>query len=111
MAYDEELAQRLRTLLAEQGEATEEKKMFGGLGFLVRGNMSVAASGQGGLLARIGPEDADECLARPGAEPMEMRGRTMTGWIRVSSDALASDNDLGWWVDRSLAYVRTLPPK
>jgi TfoX/Sxy family transcriptional regulator of competence genes len=110
MAYDEDLANRLRGLLAEE-EAVTEKKMFGGLAFLVHGNMCVAASGQGGLLARIDPARSDEALERPHAGLMEMRGRTMDGWIRVAPEGVETKRQLEPWVRRSLAFVRTLPPK
>jgi TfoX/Sxy family transcriptional regulator of competence genes len=110
MSYDEELAERVRELVAaETGLA--EKKMFGGLAFLLDGNMAVAASGQGGLLVRVDPAEGDELVASTAAEPMEMQGRSMSGWLRVPSDAVASDKDLRAWVSRGAAYARTLPPK
>jgi hypothetical protein len=110
MAYDEELANRLREQLAGEDGVTE-KKMFGGLAFLVNGHMCVAASGAGGVLARVDPAAGDAALAQPHAEPMVMRGRAMDGWIRVAPEGVASDDALGSWVERGLAYVRTLPPK
>lgn len=110
MAYDEKLAQRLRSLLASQRDVAE-KKMFGGLGFLVRGNMCVSASGRGGMLVRIDPGDSEEALARPHAKLMKMGGRTMNGWIIVGAAGLKNDGDLRGWVNRALAYVKTLPPK
>jgi TfoX/Sxy family transcriptional regulator of competence genes len=110
MAYDEDLANRLRELLAEQ-DAITERKMFGGLAFLVHGNMSVSASGRGGLLARIDPAETDAALARPHASLMQMRGRAMEGWIRVAPEGLAPKRELAAWVRRSLAYVKRLPPK
>ena len=110
MAYDEDLANRLRELLGDQ-DAVTEKKMFGGLAFLVHGHMAVAASGQGGLLARVGPAESDAALARPHAAPMEMRGRAMDGWIRVAPEGVRTKRALEPWVRRSLAYVRALPPK
>jgi TfoX/Sxy family transcriptional regulator of competence genes len=110
MAYDEKLAQRLRTLLAKERNVAE-KKMFGGLGFLVRGNMCVSASGKGGLLVRIDPEDSDEAIARPHASLMEMGGRSMAGWIRVDAAGLKSERQLESWVKRALEYVKTLPAK
>jgi TfoX/Sxy family transcriptional regulator of competence genes len=110
MAYDEDLADRLRELLADE-DGLSEKKMFGGLAFLVRGNMSVSASGKGGLLARIDPADTDAALQRPHVSRMEMRGRSMDGWIRVAPEGVKTKRQLASWVDRSLKYVRTLPAK
>jgi TfoX/Sxy family transcriptional regulator of competence genes len=110
VAYDEELADRLRELLA--GERFTEKKMFGGLAFLIGGNMSVAASGQGGLLVRVDPAENDALLGEPGAAPMEMGGRgAMKGWLRVSPDVLDDDETLGAWVSRGVTYARSLPAK
>lgn len=109
MAYDEALAERIRAMLPD-GPVTE-KKMFGGLAFLLAGNMSVAASGQGGLMVRVAPDDSDSFLREPGAELMEMGGRSMSGWLRVSSDVLEDDATLQLWVDRGIGYARTLPPK
>ena len=107
MAYDEELAERVRELV--EGEAgLTEKKMFGGLAFLVGGNMSVAASGEGGLLVRVDPASSFD---EPGVEPMVMRGREMTGWLRVSADVVGTNKQLRTWVDRGVAYARSLPPK
>jgi TfoX/Sxy family transcriptional regulator of competence genes len=110
MAYDEDLANRLRELLAQE-DAISERKMFGGLAFLCHGSMCVSASGLGGLLARIDPAETDAALARPHTSLMEMRGRAMEGWIRVAPEGLATKRELGAWVKRSLVYVRTLPPK
>jgi TfoX/Sxy family transcriptional regulator of competence genes len=110
MAYDEDLANRLRELLADE-DAVTEKKMFGGLAFLVRGNMAVSASRNGGLLARIDPAETAKALARPHVALMEMRGRTMDGWITVAPEGVKTKRQLGAWVTRSLAFVRTLPAK
>lgn len=110
MAYDEDLANRLRELLAGE-DAITEKRMFGGLAFLLHGNMTVSASRTGGLLVRIDPADTDEALARPHVARMEMGGRTMDGWITVAPDAVKTKRELAAWVKRSLAYVKTLPPK
>jgi len=104
MAYDEALAERIRARVT----GATEKKMFGGLAFLVNGNMAVAASGQGGLLVRVDPDEGATLVATTSARPMEMRGREMAGWLRVE---VASDEELGEWVDRGVAYARTLPPK
>jgi TfoX/Sxy family transcriptional regulator of competence genes len=110
MAYDEDLANRLRELLADE-DAITEKKMFGGLAFLLHGHMSVSASRTGGLLVRIDPADTDAALARPHAALMKMGGRTMDGWITVAPDGLMSEPALAAWVERSVAFVKTLPPK
>jgi hypothetical protein len=107
MAYDEELAAGIRDRLAgEQG--VTEKKMFGGLAFLVGGNMAVAASGQGGVLVRVDPAESDELVASTNARPMEMRGREMAGWLRVDP---ADDEELAAWVERGVSFARSLPPK
>jgi TfoX/Sxy family transcriptional regulator of competence genes len=110
MAYDEDLADRLRELLADE-DAVTERKMFGGLSFLVGGNMAVAASGQGGLLARVDPKDTDKLLERPHVALMEMGGRSMDGWLRIAPEGLRTKRDLQPWVKRSLAFVKTLPAK
>jgi TfoX/Sxy family transcriptional regulator of competence genes len=109
MAYDEDLADRIRAMLA--GEPVVEKKMFGGLAFLLGGNMSVAASGQGGLMVRVDPAETAALLAEPGAEEFEMRGRAMAGWLRVNGPLLDDDEVLQAWVDRGVAYARSLPSK
>lgn len=110
MTYDEDLADRIRELLADEPELTE-KRMFGGLAFLVAGSMAVAASGQGGLLARVDPEEAEVLLRADGVAPMEMRGREMAGWLRVESSALGTKAELETWVRRSVVHARALPPK
>ena len=110
MPYDEDLAHRLRELLAAE-DAITEKKMFGGLAFLLHGNMCVSASRNGGLLARIDPADTEAALARPHVALMEMRGRTMDGWITVAPEGLKTKRDLAAWVKRSVAFAKTLPPK
>lgn len=110
MAYDEELAARIRELL--DGEAgLSEKKMFGGLAFLVGGNMAVAASGQGGILLRVDPDDSDNLVAGGEATVAVMRDRPMKGWLRVDSSRLGSKKALESWVARGVGYARTLPPK
>jgi TfoX/Sxy family transcriptional regulator of competence genes len=106
MAYDEELADRIRALVAR--ETVTEKKMFGGLAFLVGGNMAVAASGQGGLLVRVDPAESDALVASSTAEPMVMRGREMAGWLRVNP---ADADEVRTWVERGVSYARSLPPK
>jgi len=110
MAYDEELADRIRELLGSE-RALTEKKMFGGLAFLIGGNMAIAASGQGGLLARVDPDESDELVATTPARPMEMRGREMAGWLRVDSDDVREQAELARWVELGTAYARSLPPK
>jgi TfoX/Sxy family transcriptional regulator of competence genes len=110
MAYDEELAARIRALVAGE-RALTEKKMFGGLAFLIGGNMAVAASGQGGLLVRVDAAESPGLVADSAAEPMEMRGRKMEGWLRVGADAVRADAELETWVRRGIAYARSLPAK
>ena len=110
MAYDRDLANRLREALAGEDGVTE-KAMFGGLSFLVGGHMAVAASGRGGLLVRVDPDESAAALARPHASLMEMRGRSMAGWIRVAPEGVRTARQLGPWVHRGVAYARSLPPK
>jgi TfoX/Sxy family transcriptional regulator of competence genes len=110
MAYDEDLANRIRELIASDPAVTEQR-MFGGLAFLVNGNMSVAASGQGGLMLRVDPEEGDELAARPHASPMVMRGREMAGWLRVDEEGVKTRGGLEEWVARGVGYARSLPPK
>jgi TfoX/Sxy family transcriptional regulator of competence genes len=110
MAYDEELANRLRELV--QGEdGVTEMRMFGGLAFLIQGNMAVSASGQGGLLLRVDPADTDALVADPDAYRFEMRGRAMDGWLRIDPSGVTSNKQLKRWVSRGVAYARSLPPK
>jgi TfoX/Sxy family transcriptional regulator of competence genes len=110
VAYDEQLAERVRNLIGSD-PAPAEKKMFGGLAFLIGGNMAVGVSGQGGLLVRVDPEKSDELVASTSAYPMEMRGRQMQGWLRVDSNDVQDDAELASWVERGSAYARSLPPK
>ena len=110
MAYDEDLANRIRELVGADAEVTE-KRMFGGLAFLAGGHMAVAASGQGGLLARVDPAQTDALLAKPHVEPMVMRGREMQGWLRVDDEGVRTKRQLEPWVRRGLTYARSLPPK
>ncbi len=110
MAYDEYLANRIRDLLADE-DAITEKKMFGGLAFLLHGNMAVSASRDGGLLIRIDPADTEASLARPHVARMEMGGRAMDGWITVAPAGLKTKRELAAWVTQSLDFVKTLPPK
>jgi predicted DNA-binding protein (MmcQ/YjbR family) len=107
---DEQLAERLRALLLPQPGLTE-RRMFGGLAFLLDGHMTVCADGRESLMARVDPEEAETLRAEPGVASVEMRGRPMRGWLRVDQEATASEEQLASWVDRSVALVRTLPPK
>jgi len=110
MAYDEALAARIREQVA--GEPVVEKKMFGGLAFLLNGHMSVSASGQGGLLVRVDPADSDDLLTEPGVTLMQMGRRApMPGWLRVDPGVLEDDATLERWVERGLAHARSLPPR
>jgi hypothetical protein len=110
MAYDEVLATRIRDLIGPDPELTE-KKMFGGLTFLIRGHMAISASGQGGVLVHCHPERADVLAGTTAATLAVMRGREMPGWLRVSADDLATDDDLSSWVEIGIAHARSLPPK
>lgn len=109
MAYDEELANRIRTALGDRGDLTE-KRMFGGLAFLIGGNLAVAASGQGGLMVRCDPASTDDHLV-DGAEPMVMRGKPLNGWLRIADEHIADDARLERWVGVGAAYTEALPPK
>jgi len=110
MAYDEDLANRIRELLGPVG-GIEEKRMFGGLAFLVNGNMSVAASHDNGLLVRVAPDDTDKLLERQHVSLMVMGGREMRGWLRVAPDGWKTKRQLQSWVDRGVGYAGTLPAK
>jgi len=110
MAYDEDLANRIRELLGRE-RGVEEKRMFGGLAFLVNGNMSVAASGQSGLLVRVPPNDADKLLERAHVTAMVMAGREARGWLRVDAEGVKTKRQLQSWVTRGVGYARSLPPK
>ena len=110
MAYDEQLADRIRELVVSESALTE-KKMFGGLAFLIGGNMGVAASGQGGLLVRVDPAQSDTLVASTNARLMEMRGRTMQGWLRVDVGDLRTKRELAKWVELGTTYARSLPTK
>ena len=110
MAYDEALANRIRAHIGAEPALTE-RRMFGGLAFLINGHMSVAASGQGGLLVRVDPDESDALIDDSSAEPMVMRGRPMTGWLRVPEADLRDESELERWVKIGVAYARSLPPK
>jgi TfoX/Sxy family transcriptional regulator of competence genes len=110
VAFDEDLAERIRELIAAEHDLVE-KKMFGGLAFLIHGNMAVAASGQGGLLVRVDPAKSDRLVATTTARPMEMRGRPMQGWLRVDADDVRTKRQLAKWVTLGTAYAGSLPRK
>jgi len=110
VAYDTELVERIRELLSPE-RGVDEKRMFGGLAFLINGHMAVAASGQGGLLVRVPPDQTDKLLDRAHVSPMVMAGLEARGWLRVDSDGLKSKRQLLSWVVRGVNHVRTLPPK
>lgn len=110
MAYDVDLAERIRELVAGERRLTE-KKMFGGLAFLVGGNMAIAASSEGGVLVRVDPERSERLVATTKARPMVMRGREMAGWIRVDAEDVRTKRQLARWVEMGVAYARSLPAK
>jgi TfoX/Sxy family transcriptional regulator of competence genes len=110
MAYDEQLADRIRELVGSEADLTE-RKMFGGLAFLIGGNMAVAASGQGGVLVRVDPAESDALVATTSARLMEMRGRQMPGWLRVGPEDLHTKPQLAKWVELGTTYARSLPAK
>ena len=110
MAYDEDLADRIRAQVATQRGVTE-KKMFGGLAFLVGGNMAIAASGQGGVLVRVDPEESDRLVRTTKAEVAVMRGRPMPGWLRVAGADVRTKPQLAKWVELGTGYARSLPVK
>jgi TfoX/Sxy family transcriptional regulator of competence genes len=110
VAYDQELADRIRELIGGESELSE-KKMFGGLAFLIGGNMAVAASGQGGALVRVDLAQSDTLVAATNARLMEMRGRPMQGWLRVDAEDLRTKRQLAKWVELGTAYARSLPAK
>jgi TfoX/Sxy family transcriptional regulator of competence genes len=109
VAYDEELAQRVRDQLSDEPSVTE-KAMFGGLAFLLDGNMAVGLSGDE-LMVRVGPDASDEALARPHTRVFDMTGRPMRGWILVAAEGVGSDDELAAWVERGATFARSLPPK
>jgi TfoX/Sxy family transcriptional regulator of competence genes len=110
MAYDEELADRIRALVGDEPGLTEQK-MFGGLAFLIGGNMAIAASGQGGILVRADPAESDSLVASTDAYLMEMRGKQMQGWLRVDSERVTTEQELAKWVGVGTTYARSLPAK
>ena len=110
MAYDEDLANRIRELMGGERGVTEQR-MFGGLAFLIGGHMAVAASGQGGILVRVDPGETEALRGKPHAGPMVMRGREMQGWLRVDAEGVRTKRQLEPWVRRGVAHARSLPPK
>jgi TfoX/Sxy family transcriptional regulator of competence genes len=110
MTYDEDLAGRIRELISEHGPA-DEKRMFGGLSFLIGGHMAVCASGKGGLMVRVSADDLDSLLDRDHVEPMVMGGRASKTWLRVSTEGVRTKRQLQPWVDRGVAVAKALPPK
>jgi len=110
MAYDEDLADRIRELVGAE-KRVEEKRMFGGLAFLINGNMSVAVSSKGGLMVRVPPDDTEKLLARDHVEPMVMAGRETRGWIRVSGEGVKTKRQLQGWVSRGVEHAKSLPNK
>ena len=110
MAYDEDFANRIREELADVDGITD-KAMFGGLAFLLRGNMAVGIASTGELMVRIAPEGTDDALAKPHTRLFEMRGRSMTGWILVAPEGVKTKRQLGPWVQRGVAFATSLPPK
>jgi TfoX/Sxy family transcriptional regulator of competence genes len=110
MPYDEDLANRIRELIATEAGLTEQK-MFGGLGFMINGNMAIAASGEGGLMVRVDPARSDELTASSNAEPMVMRGRPMAGWLRLATEDVRTKRELKKWTHIGTGFARSLPPK
>ena len=110
MTVDEDLAGRIREVIAAERGLTEQR-MFGGLAFLLDGNMAVAASGQGGLMVRVDPADSPTLIDDRAVTAMVMNGRKLKGWLRVADSAIAADEDLAGWVRRGVAFARTLPAK
>jgi TfoX/Sxy family transcriptional regulator of competence genes len=110
MAHDQELADRVREHVEHEPGFTE-KKMFGGIAFLINGRMAVGASSKGGLMLRIDPADTESLLRDPRARPFEMRGRELNGWLRIDVDAQIDDAELASWIRRGIDYARSLPPR
>jgi hypothetical protein len=110
VAYDEALAERIRELLAPR-EGLSERKMFGGIGFMVGGNMACGVSSGSELIVRLDPEEYERALAEPHARAFDMTGRPMRGWILVGPEAIATDEELAGWVDAGADFAASLPPK
>ena len=110
MAYDEALADRVREIVAASGEFSE-RKMFGGLAFMVAGHMAVAASREGGIMVRVGPSQTEELLAKPFCRPFEMRGKPIDGWLRVDAEGVKTKRQMQRWVLRGVEYAQAQPPR
>ena len=110
MAYDEDLADRIREVVQGESGLTEQR-MFGGLAFMINGNMAVSASGQGGLLLRVDPVQTDDLVSPPQVRRFQMRGREMDGWLHIEPPAVRADADFRRWVSTGVSYARSLPPK
>jgi TfoX/Sxy family transcriptional regulator of competence genes len=109
MAYDAGLAKRVLGMVGDQPDLTE-KKMFGGIGYLLQGNMACGVHGEN-LIVRVGPEQYREALAQPGARPFDLTGRAMTGWVQVGPDGYAAEESLRKWVELGIAFALSLPAK
>lgn len=109
MAYSEEPAQRIRDEIGEH-PALAEMKMFGGIAFMIQGNMSVGVAGDD-LMARVGRDADEEALAEPHVRPFDMTGKRMTGWVLVAAEGIDEDDNLARWIDTGVAYAESLPPK
>lgn len=110
MAYDVELAHRIRAAMQDEPDLSE-RAMFGGLGFMLAGHMVAAAHSRGGLMLRVDPQSSRALVDAGGAQPFAMHGRTMAGWLDVAPSVVAHDQDLHRWLQHGVTYVRTLPPK
>ncbi|MGV0676645.1 RNA methyltransferase [Mycolicibacterium fortuitum] len=110
MAFDPDLADRIRELTASES-SLDEKRMFGGLAFLVNGNMAVAATREGGLMVRVSRDEGEKLMQRDHVEPMVMGGREMRGWLRIAAPGVKTKRQLQAWVGRGVDYAKRLPPK
>ena len=110
MAYDEQLADRIRAHV-EQEKGLTEKRMFGGLAFLINGRMAVAAGSKGDVMLRVDPKDTERLLQLPNASPVEMRGREMVGWLNLDANLISSEDEMAEWIQRGVSYAKSLPPK
>ena len=110
MAYDEQLADRIRAHV-EHEKGLTEKRMFGGLAFLINGRMAVAAGSTGDVMLRVDPKDTERLLQLPNASPVEMRGREMVGWLNLDANLISSEDEMAEWIQRGVSYAKSLPPK